>query len=537
MRTLDKALFLKSKPWLTSTSFKHPSCSKSGNSFKLLKCYEKLEQRKPLSESEVLTFGLVLKKFSNLRNLDKIEQQLGRLNFDVLYRTRIEFFKKLDPLNFLHEDEVITDLSVIQNQTPSDEELNRVIEKLSDSNWFNESMLLSRERDAELNAIVSLLLTWTKDSMHELMLKLSSPFLFLESLAVLWNNPHPQPGELRVFVHEGIFFVKNCIVLVKQHFRPKVVDANQEFFKIKLKPGILEQLYQLETVVTTQLRNSGDDNFVNLDYFNQFQGQDQEPGVELTNFWINDVECQKVKKTPFLTGTACCGKTTLLQGLAKQGWESVSRSNLGCFGAKTECPGQVGGMHSAFSVMDEVSLIGDRGPSDNMLWLYMMPHTDLRKWLTATESNPHPITDDFLKFLETRCSEASLAGMIMTKGVVILDPFFWGNNEKMLKRSEGGDSHRGRMKAYPASQLYAYGAAAILAGWKIFSVPYSRNSNSVLSTDWNLFETQVVSKVVEYFGKPKISRVFNVDERQPLAKVGPYSALDQNFSKDNCLWR
>lgn len=195
----------------------------------------------------------------------------------------------------------------------------------------------------------------------------------------------------------------------------------------------------------------------------------------------------------YITGMACCGKTSFLQMMTKHGWMFKSRGEIGAFGGKAKSPSQIAAKHAS---MDFVlrkfpnSIIGDRGPIDNPLWNAIMP-------LCAPKYKTRMV-EEILLFFENSINEGSIGYFGEFIAVIFLDMYPSRNRQRMIARSTGGDSYRGRLPMYAIAQFMAYYIFAVLFGYKIITVPYNENDE----IDFN--EASNIGKVLnDYFGQPE----------------------------------
>lgn len=179
---------------------------------------------------------------------------------------------------------------------------------------------------------------------------------------------------------------------------------------------------------------------------------------------------KRLLRPKYVTGVACCGKTTLLSKLQRLGWAIKSRGNLGTFAGKSKAPAHVAALHAATDHACRAGsgfVIGDRGPIDNPLWTAIMQLCD-PKYEDAMVSK-------LLQFFDHTFNELVVRYHGGFDVVVFLDPFPSRNRKRMLMRCEKGDAQRGRMRQYVPAQFMAYYMFACLFGFEIVLVPYTPN--------------------------------------------------------------
>lgn len=193
----------------------------------------------------------------------------------------------------------------------------------------------------------------------------------------------------------------------------------------------------------------------------------------------------------FITGQACCGKTTLLNKFRKNGWKIYSRGALGSFSGKAHDAATIANLHAALQYkLTQPDVIGDRGSIDNPLWTFIMQACDPEK-----RDN---VVIDLLHFINSKFNEPSIAEYISQKGVIFIDPYTKLNSERMLERCAEGDPNRGRIPSYNPVQFISYYAMVRLFGWKCYAVPYTADRK---------FDPKGYDKIAEeltkFFGLPK----------------------------------
>lgn len=205
----------------------------------------------------------------------------------------------------------------------------------------------------------------------------------------------------------------------------------------------------------------------------------------------NNLESKRgSSKFKFITGQACCGKTTLLNKFRKNGWKIYSRGALGSFSGKAHDAATIANLHAALQYkLTQPDVIGDRGSIDNPLWTFIMQACNPEK-----RDN---VVIDLLNFINSTFNEPSIAEYISQKGVIFIDPYPKLNSERMLQRCTDGDANRGRIPAYNPIQFISYYAVARLFGWKCYSVPYTVD---------RIFDPKsydnIAEELTKFFGSP-----------------------------------
>lgn len=255
-------------------------------------------------------------------------------------------------------------------------------------------------------------------------------------------------------------------------------------------------------------------------------------GVPFAQFTNRATTAEERKNRPkYITGVACCGKTTVLDTLRQYGWTIKSRGDLGTFGGKSKSPAHVAALHAALDHAYRAGathIIGDRGPIDNPLWSAIM---ELCNPLYADT-----MVNKLMVFFEKTFNELVIRYHAGFDVVVFLDPYPSRNRERMLCRCENGDALRGRLQQYVSAQFMAYYMFASLFGFETVYVPYT--SDGVLDT-CGLF--QISKKLLNYYGvvdrndtKPYTHSIGNISKME--AEI-PDFMQNYTFSIFNCIYK
>lgn len=345
------------------------------------------------------------------------------------------------------------------------------------SDEFNKSLLHDKKYDYVVDAIISYVLGWPTDKINEF----ASRFPKYDALCTAIVSFREQ----YVFLYNDVPVVKTSIKMIKAHFAP-IAPARKPFdWMSLLDDAFVQHLYAVQEWVS-----NGD---ITCDKAELLQ-RDMPIPYRLPNI---DVSTLKNYSRPdvmkFITGEACCCKTTIVTALSDLGWKKYSRGDIGGFNKKPENRAAVGNLHAALNyVLTKPDVIGDRGFIDNVIWTFIMPGCDPKKQKTF-------IRDLFL-FLNSNFNEPAIAEYIRHKAVVFIDPKSTRNKVRQLTRCEDGDSFRGRLMHYTDSQFLAYYVVARLFGWKIICVPYTSDGE----IDDEAYKKNVKT-IVDFFGKPPLT--------------------------------
>lgn len=194
----------------------------------------------------------------------------------------------------------------------------------------------------------------------------------------------------------------------------------------------------------------------------------------------------------YITGTACVGKTTLLENLKKMGWIVRSRSDIGTFSGKAKDAASIAALHTALDyVLRKRNVIGDRGPIDNPLWSFIMH--------VINPTKVSHIVDQFIRFIESNMNLYTMCGYAEQQAIIIVDLFCEHNRRRMEQRCVNGDAHRSRIYEYPYVQTFCYYAIARLFNWPIFTVHYKDESIGTFDPEGY---KSILTYIDENFEKP-----------------------------------
>ena len=222
--------------------------------------------------------------------------------------------------------------------------------------------------------------------------------------------------------------------------------------------------------------------------------------------------------SPCINGTACVGKTTLINSIMKNivlidPKATILKSNkFGGFSGK-DC-NQVLAMQNQMTLYDAglvyYSSIMDRDPSNNMIW---------RIILQLTESTEN-IVERFHNILLEQITPSTIYALSRIPVVIIIDTNCIENRKRMHQRSASmGDNYRCFIETYTPVQNMVFGTMALMCGWILidrahpsFQLHYDQVSNLIVSkVQKNIFQSvRKIPPVTSPFSMPIIS---NADDR------------------------
>lgn len=374
---------------------------------------------------------------------------------------------------------------------------------------FSKQLLSNTIFDDVVNAIISYLLDWPNEKLDEFGKEYPD---FQRLFAGIKEFRNLDNGDY-VYDYKGIPVIKTAIKLIKLHFVPKT-ESRTSFDWMSLVK--FEFICHLNYVYSLILNDKFDDKSI------QSLHAPMDIPYTLPNIDMSTLkQYQRDDNLKFITGQACCCKTTILDKFADMGWKKYSRSDVGSFSGKSHNPAAIGNLHASLNqILTRPDVIGDRGFIDNVLWTFIMPACNPAKKTT--------LVDDLMLFLNSNFNEACIAEYISQKGVIFIDPKCRKNRERQRNRCEDGDPWRSRLEMYAPVQFIVYYAAARLFGWKIICVPYTKDE-TIDDVKYN----QNVDEIVNFFGKPKPTN----EPYVRYSKPSDLYIIDNSFAKSVGIYK
>jgi len=367
-----------------------------------------------------------------------------------------------------------------------------------DAPEFTIDLLKTTKYDHVVNAIISYILFWSNDDIDDFIKNNPKFTNFFNALRMV----RELDGGQYVFDYKGLPFIKQAFKVLRRHFEPEKVTRSPFDWLGIMDHGFISHL----------------DRVYNLIYENKFDFEtikmleaDMAIPYKLPNIDIEKLlhaSSNNENQFKFITGQACCCKTTILNKLLELGWRKFSRGDVGSFSGKSSSAAAIGNLHAALDfTLTRPNVIGDRGYIDNVIWSFIMP--------ACSPIDSKSFVYNMLSFLNSNFNEPSIAQYISQKGLIFIDPYVDLNRTRQLNRCESGDSHRARIFMYPIAQFMVYYTVARLFGWKILCVPYDVDRNFD-----NVKYEQNIDLIRNYFGTPKFDDII---EKQLIRFAKPYN--------------
>lgn len=423
-----------------------------------------------------------------------------------------QYFKTFDPINITSDERIImTDPNTLKHEANYSEFIH--LKKYLDAAYImGKPLLQNMNYDCVIYAIVTYALRWSSMSKIEF----TDLYPTYASFIAIINDEMSQVTVCQIMIDGKAYpYLATSVRVLKRYLFPNMTMINPilEPKPYDLIYGDNGSLYSHICQVATEL------------YTNQFWCKETITLVEdidgiktpFKHLMPTNIDPNNQNRIKYLTGQACCGKTTLLNEFIKYNWNVRSRGELGSYGGKAKAALPIASLHAALdSSLSLSNTIGDRGPIDNPLWTIIMAIAD-PKFQRDPLSSVNYIFSNFLKEL----SDNVVRYHMSHKVVVVIDPYPEKNRLRMLERFTGGDALRARINLYPYIQAIAYYTVARLYRWPVYCVPYTENE----TFDVERYTGEIIPKIIAYFGTPKHQPIQTL-----VPKVPGYGPPDHTYA-------
>lgn len=386
----------------------------------------------------------------------------------------VGLFKNLDLINNQNDTVVYSE---IEKRKPLIDETIMLLIYLNHKN-FNMQSLKTRIYDKTFNkydcvffAITSFVIKWDDESLNEFGRKYH--FEYLMQLIV---DELKKPIYQININDEKVYYIPTTLKIFSKYFNYKLGNIQNEslfnLYSLNLKQ------WEIDYFVV----------FIRKLFANEFTKQDIfkiENMHERSGRLDSNIEKCNIK---YVTGSACVGKTSLLNKLKLKSWKILSRSDIGTFSGKAKCAASIAALHQSISyVLSKRDVIGDRGSIDNPLWSFMM---------SAMNKKKEDLLHELIRFFESSFNENAINQYKAEKVIVIVDLDGESNRNRMYSRAIDGDIQRAHIEMYPYIQTISYLFAAHIFGWPVFCTPYE---NGIFAPErYNVIELYIDQE----FGQP-----------------------------------
>lgn len=392
---------------------------------------------------------------------------------------------------------------------------------------FNKDLLNNTKYDHVVYAIFSFMVRWSETALRAFRLAYPS-YSALANAILEVKRMQSDTFQIQQFNNEP--FIRTSFKLLRKHFEDKI---EPEMPRVKYNVSdVLNHKFiaHLHQVYDLLINNKFDEKSIADLLHNDVN--DQYTLYRLQHFDVDQIVAGRntdPKLNKYMTGEACCCKTSILRALSASGWKKYSRGDIGSFSGKAHSPVDIGNLHAALSyIHQQPDVIGDRGYIDNVLWSFIMPQCDMNRRDTMIK--------DLIDFLSS-FNEPAIAQYLSHKAVIFVDPYSERLRARQLRRCTDGDALRARIFMYPYAQFIAYYAMARLFKWKLITVPYT-SSGEIDQVRYQ----QDLSSVLEYFGQPQDSghpfvqyqcpaNLYNIDNKMPKS-IGIYKWFIEKNKKN-----
>lgn len=391
------------------------------------------------------------------------------------------------------------------------------VQQYLDDGAFNKQVLSDTTTDPIMYAIISFMIRWSVLKLEVFANHYPRHKVLATELIEIRNA---QSSTLQIQEFNGEPFLRTTFRVLRKYSDAKYlkngdVDAQQEskacfYWTDYIKREFIEHLNRVYDLLTNNAFNST--------LIDELLNSCMDVPYELPNVDVGAIVKNRdndPKLNKYLTGEACCCKTTILNKLTKYGWSIYSRSGVGSFSGKATNPVDIGNLHASLHwVHQQPNVLGDRGFIDNIVWSFIMPQCET--------SRDKTMISDLISFL-TKFNEPSIAEYLSHKVIIFIDPYSERLRARQLKRCSDGDALRARIPLYPHAQFITYYAMARLFNWKIITVPYTDSGE----IDQELYQANV-REILEYFDAPKMNQ---------FSDFVPYARPANLYTIDNTVPR
>lgn len=224
---------------------------------------------------------------------------------------------------------------------------------------FNINLLKCKTFDHVKNAIISYMLYWNDKSLMEF----ARYYPTFEKIPQNILLERQKDDGAYLYERQGVPILKVAIKIIKQHF-DFIQTLHQSQSDILMTPMTIR--FNLLSLIghdfVTHIRNVYD--WAVNDTFDTKKISLVESYMpipyKLPN--VTDIDSLRgISNFKFISGEACCGKTSLLATLKSKGWLIYSRGDVGSFGGKATNPPSVGNLHAALqAVLTRGNVIGGK---------------------------------------------------------------------------------------------------------------------------------------------------------------------------------
>lgn len=252
----------------------------------------------------------------------------------------IRLFRRFDPINDTGEHPIFT---AYRRASLSD--VYHVLEYLR-APEFNVDLLRVRRYDAVVHAIVSFVLHWKNEHIQ----RFRDDYPEYSSIVDRIMEEKNRDYGIYVFNVQGVPFVRTGFKIIRDHFEPPKPDTDELLFSVLPSSNAPFQLLNhLDPLFIRHLRyvyQGLRQRTLTSDDVATLESEMSIP-YDLRSTIGDYEEAKRRAVVKFITGQACCGKTTLLNSLKSKGWTIVSRGSVGSFAGKASSPVAVACLHAS----------------------------------------------------------------------------------------------------------------------------------------------------------------------------------------------
>lgn len=345
------------------------------------------------------------------------------------------------------------------------------------------SVLTTSEQDANLNF-----------NLEDYMLALPRKYLYAYLAAAIMNIFHPKRSPSFIYDSRSLLDY-NCITII-DIIKEVLIDFEDEIYYIKVDDIYLPwNDYIMTWLAATMYKKdikTGKDEFKKPDYYEDAEIRPVVHDlIHKHSEFLNMLKSSKnhdffMNKTQdiavSINGTACVGKTNLLQELQN---EIIDRYDSTC---RIEKIGKYGGFRGkdnnqilalAYQAViinrtnRNCSNVFDRDPFNNLIWRCILG-------FVKTYDDLQQLEDEIVSMLLQSISKNLIKTMQQYPVIILIDNDIKANRERMFKRATGGDCKRCFITSYVSAQNLFYCFFAYMCNWPVFDTGFKRTDRDTI---------------------------------------------------------
>lgn len=223
---------------------------------------------------------------------------------------------------------------------------------------FNINLLKCKTFDHVVNAIISYMLYWNDNSLSEFACYYPTFKKITEQMLL----ERQKDDSAYLYERFGVPILKTTFKIIKQHFEYiQTLHQSSAIQHVVTSPQF-NLLSCIEPDFVTHIRNVYEWAVNDTFDTNKIALVESYMPIPYKLPHVSDIDSLcGISTFKFISGEACCGKTSVLNTLKSQGWIIYSRGDVGSFGGKAINPPAIGNLHAALqTVLTRGNVIGGK---------------------------------------------------------------------------------------------------------------------------------------------------------------------------------